>query len=262
MNDTEKKALGFLSQKLPYLSEYKTAFVLGSGLSYLGEMMENNISINFSEIPGFPQSTVMGHKGKLIFGKLLDKNILIMSGRVHYYEGYSIEEVIFPVNLLSACGVENLVLTNAAGGINPSFKPGDLMLITDIINNLYIKPEINKFTTPVLSNKLNKIILKAADNIHFKLKKGVYAAMTGPVFETPSEVKYLDFCGTDAVGMSTVPTITKSSELNIEVSGISCITNLAAGISKDKLTHEEVSETADKVKDNFINLLKEIINLL
>ncbi len=254
-------AYDYLGKQIKDLESYKTAFVLGSGLSYLGSSLENKKEIAVKDIPNYPISTVMGHRGVLIFGSFQEKKIIILSGRVHHYEGYSYQDVIFPVKLLAKIGLENLILTNATGGINKSFKAGDLMLITDYFNNIaFHGRDFNKDEKkPRLSLDLNAKIERVARELGLALKKGIYGAMSGPSFETPAEIKFLSKIGVDVAGMSTVPAIITANNYGIEVAAISCITNLAAGISENSLTHEEVSETAEKVKPHFISLLKGII---
>lgn len=247
------------------LDKFKTAFILGSGLGYLSQEMTDIVEIPTSSIPNYPASTVLGHKGALIFGLLQGKPLLIISGRVHFYEGYTMDQVYFPVRLLKTLGIEKLILTNAAGGINKNFKPGDLMMITgyyDLLGNDLVKVFNNEIENAICKNscdnELKNIILQSAKEINFDIKQGIYAAMTGPSFETPSEIQFLSKQNTSAVGMSTVPEIKEAEKLGIKVAAISCISNLAAGISATKLTHKEVSETTETIKSTFLNLLKVI----
>lgn len=257
-----------LNESLDYIKsilgsiEYPVAMILGSGLSYLSEEMENKTEISTASIPHYPKSTVAGHKGAIIAGTLAGKPLLIMSGRVHFYEGYTPEEVVYPINVLKGLGVQKLILTNAAGGISSSFNPGDLMILTGFINKLPFNPRPDQQNRNPFSPKLNKFIQTAAEKIDMPIKSGIYTAMTGPSFETPAEIRYLKTIGSDAVGMSTIPEAMMADYLKIEVAAISCISNLAAGISGAKLTHEEVQETADKVKGRFLQLLKELMNLI
>ena len=243
-----------------------TAFILGSGLSYLAEEMENKRVLRTADIPHYPKSTVLGHKGEIIIGQIAGKEIIILSGRIHLYEGYTIQEVVYPIQLLNKLGIRNLILTNAAGGINKNFQAGDLMLLDGYINNLFQDPGINSdlshpdfFNNIPFSAGLNELIIKTAKKNNIKLQKGVYAAMIGPSFETPAEIRFLKFVGADAVGMSTVPEIIEANRLNMKVAAISCISNLAAGISSTKLTHAEVAETTERIKKTFIKLLKNIV---
>jgi len=257
-----------LNESLDYIksslgsTEYPVAMILGSGLSYLSEEMENKTEISTASIPHYPKSTVAGHKGAIIAGTLAGKLLLIMSGRVHFYEGYTPEEVVYPINVLKGLGVQKLILTNAAGGINSSFIPGDLMILTGFINKLPFNPRPDQLNSNPFSTDLNRFIQTAAQKIDMAIKSGIYTAMTGPSFETPAEIRYLKTIGSDAVGMSTVPEALMADYLKIEVAAISCISNLAAGISGEKLTHEEVQETADKVKGRFLQLLKELMTLI
>ena len=247
------------------LEQFKTAFILGSGLGYLSQEMTDVVEIPTSDIPDYPASTVMGHKGALIFGLLAGKPLLIVSGRVHFYEGYTMDQVAFPVRLLKSIGIEKLILTNAAGGINKGFKPGDLMMITgyyDLLGNDLIDVFSGRVEDSICKeacdNELKEIILKSAAEIDFDIQQGIYAAMTGPSFETPSEIQFLAKQQADAVGMSTVTEIKEAEALGMKVAAISCISNLAAGISATELTHAEVSETAEIIKPTFLRLLKVI----
>ena len=245
------------------------AIVLGSGLSYLDKECMNRIEIATSEIPHYPRSTVEGHRGFVVKGDLFGKTVLYLSGRVHYYEGYTFDEILFPMEILSELGVKQVILTNAAGGINRSFKPGALMLIKDHINNLSTNPldlnmnsNFNDKNNIKYSMKLNQIINESAKKVNLDLKEGVYAAVTGPSFETPAEIRYLEKMGADAVGMSTVPEVIKGNELGMEVSAISCITNYAAGVTDNKLSHREVFETAEGVKFIFGDLITNTVKNL
>ena len=271
-NNKLDEAVSYLRDKLNISVEDKIniAIVLGSGLSYLDKECENRVEINTIDIPNYPKSTVLGHRGVIVKGKLHGKTVLYLSGRVHYYEGYSLDEVVFPIDILSELAVENVILTNAAGGINNGFKPGDLMLILDHINNISSNPlssenlstkniKNNINSNKNYSNSINKIITDAAIQLKIDLKKGIYAAVTGPTFETPSEIKYLRKIGADAVGMSTVPEIIRADELGLNISAISCITNYAAGVTENKLSHREVFETAEGVKFIFGNLITKVI---
>ncbi|MCK4981073.1 MAG: purine-nucleoside phosphorylase [Candidatus Delongbacteria bacterium] len=235
------------------------AIVLGSGLAFFTESLSEKEIIKTSDIPNFPISTVRGHSGSIVIGKLNDKKIMVLSGRVHLYEGYDYEEVVFPVNVVSELGIYKLILTNAAGCINDNFHPGDLVLINkgkDPLNKLENAVEEEYLTTEKLNNK----ILTAAENISLELKNGRYGFMTGPTFETPAEIRILEKLCIDIVGMSTVPEIMQSLENNIEVSAISLITNYAAGISEKKLSHQDVFDTARLSQKNLVELLKEVIN--
>ena len=244
-------------------------FILGSGLGVLADKIENPKIIPYSEIPHFPQSTVHGHAGELVFGEFQGKKVLAMKGRFHYYEGYPLEVVTFPVRVMKALGVTTLIVTNAAGGVNESFEPGDLMIIEDHLNlsnnNPLIGPNDEKLVVrfPDMSNAYNKNLItlaeKTAEELNIKVKKGVYTFLSGPTYETPAEIKMLQKIGADAVGMSTVPEVIVAVHSGLKVLGISCITNMASGILDQPLNHEEVIETAAKVKEKFLSYLTQIV---
>ena len=246
-----------------------TALILGSGLGGIADLIEDAIDIEYKNIPNFPISTVEGHAGKLVFGKLGEKNVVAMKGRFHFYEGYDLKDVTFPVRVLASLGIENLIVTNAAGGSNMEFKPGDLMIIKDHINYTGQNPLMGtnlddrgpRFLD--MSYAYNKNLIELAKNtgekLNIKLQEGVYMWFTGPTYETPSEIKLAQVLGADAVGMSTVPEVIVANHEGIKVLGISCITNMAAGILDQPLNHEEVVETSLMVKDNFESLVLEIL---
>ena len=221
-------------------------------------------------MPNFPISTVEGHEGRLVIGTLQGKTVVAMQGRFHYYEGYKMEEVTFPIRVMKLLGVKTLIVTNAAGAVNTSFKPGDLMIITDHINLSGNNPLIGKNLDlfgprfPDMSNAYNKELRKIAKNvansINIDIKEGVYAMMSGPTYETPAEIKMIRTLGGDAVGMSTVPEVIVANHCGMKVVGISCITNMAAGILEQPLNHEEVIETSNQVKNNFIKLMETLVN--
>lgn len=243
--------------------------ILGSGLGFFAEQLQNAQKINYNDIPGFTKSTVEGHQGKLIFGKIHNKNILAMQGRIHFYETHNMRQVTFPIKLMKRLGVKSIVVTNAAGGINTDFKPGDLMLIKDHINFMGTHPCIGKKSedakerffdmTEAYDIEYREMIKKLAKELGIDFKEGVYFANTGPSYETPAEVRMIKILGGDAVGMSTVPEVLVARELGMRVCGISCITNMAAGVSKNKLSHKEVTETANRVKSIFVKLIENII---
>ena len=246
--------------------------ILGSGLGVLGDEIENPVIIKYDEIPNFPVSTVEGHKGQLVIGQLEGKNVIAMQGRFHYYEGYTMKDVTFPVRVMKELGIETIFVTNAAGGSNKSFKPGDLMIITDHINLAGYNPLIGKNDNrlgvrfPDMSSAYNKeyieIAKKCAKELNINIKEGVYALFTGPVYETPAEVRMASVLGADAVGMSTVPEVIVARHSELDVIGISCITNMAAGILDQPLNHEEVIETTQMVQTQFLNLVKMIVESL
>lgn len=243
--------------------------ILGSGLGVLASQAAEAEKINYSELPNFPVSTVEGHDGQLVFGELSGKNVVMMNGRFHFYEGYSLEEVVFPVRVMKLLGIQMLVVTNAAGGINHGFNPGDLMLITDHINLIGTNPLIGRNyddlgprfpdMSEAYDHKLLVAVEQAAQKKGLAYRKGVYAGLTGPSYETPSEIRYLRKIGADAVGMSTVPEVIAANHAGLKVLGISCITNMAAGVLPKKLNHKEVLETANKVRDQFITLIKGVL---
>jgi purine-nucleoside phosphorylase len=242
------------------LEEPRKGLVLGSGLGKLVAGVTPAVVIPYTEIPCFPRPTVEGHAGRLIIGRLAGVSIVAMQGRVHFYEGYDIEEVVFPVQVLEALGVNALVLTNAAGGINTSFAPGDLMALTSHINLMNVDPLRSLPVAPrKVSNpycpELRRIAVQVSIELGLPLKEGVYVALTGPNFETPAEIRFLRSIGADAVGMSTVPEALVAAALGIPVLGISCITNMAAGISNTKLSHSEVMEVTERVAERFSKIL-------
>lgn len=268
--ETIRKAAGYITARIGEVP--RTALVLGSGLGDFGKQLTEKTEIPYVEIPGFPSSTVPGHAGKLIYGNLCGKPLLCLSGRFHFYEGYEMKDVAFYVQVLRTLGVRQLLLTNAAGGIQTSFRPGDLMLITDHIKFFDTTPlrgsnveelgprffDMSRAYTPELA----EIARKAAKETATTLREGVYAFMPGPCFETPAEIRMLRTLGADAVGMSTVPEVIAAAHCGMKVLGISCITNMAAGILNQPLSHEEVIETADKVKETFETLVKAILKQL
>jgi purine-nucleoside phosphorylase len=267
MIDNIKKAADFLHTNISEVPVI--GLILGSGLGILADEIENPEIFPYEAIPEFPVSTVEGHKGQLVIGKLQGKTVLAMQGRFHYYEGYSLEKVTFPVRVMKQLGVKNIIVTNAAGGVNNQYKAGDLMVITDHINNTSVNPLIgpndNAFGVrfPDMSNAYDKQLtedaLKVGEKLGIPLQQGVYVGNTGPSYETPAEVRMIRKLGGDAVGMSTVPEVIVARHAGMKVLGISCISNMAAGILDQPLTHDEVMETTELVKENFLNLVKEII---
>jgi len=262
-----KETAEFLKKRLAV--KPSIGIILGSGLGPLADEISNATIIKYNEIPNFPTSTVQGHKGQLVIGTLEGKNVIAMQGRFHYYEGYSLEEVTFPVRVMKVLGVEAVIITNAAGGVNKDFVPGDLMVITDHINFTFDNPLIGKNYNelgtrfPDMSHaydeSLINIAIESAKKLNLNIKQGVYMWNSGPTYETPAEVRMASFLGADAVGMSTVPEVITAVHGNIKVLGISCITNMAAGILDQPLDHSEVIETSERVKNDFISLIKEIL---
>lgn len=244
----------------------KVGVVLGSGLGAFVDRIENPVSIPYEEIPYFHDCSVEGHQGRLILGQVKGVNVAVLQGRIHGYEGYPMEELVFPTRVLATLGIENLLLTNAAGGINESFNPGDLVMITDHINlmgkNPLVGPNIAELgprfpdMTEAYNLELRKHLQEAATELNYELKSGVYAAMLGPTYETPAEVRMAGIVGADMVGMSTVPESIAANHLGVKVCGISCITNMAAGIEKGKLSHDDIKEQAVKVMKTFSDLVE------
>ena len=245
------------------------ALVLGSGLGGFAENIKIETEISYSEIPGFPVSTVPGHAGKFIFGYLDNVKIVCMKGRVHFYEGYQISDVVLPARLMKMLGAKILFLTNAAGGLGEGFKAGDLMLITDHVSifapNPLIGPNVDELgprfadMSEVYNKDLQDVIRKAAKDNGIDLKEGVYCQLTGPSFESPAEIRLLGKLGVSAVGMSTVNEAIAANHMGLRICGVSCISNLAAGISEQPLCHEEVQEAADKAAPLFTKLVTESI---
>jgi len=255
--------------KRRYATRPRFGLVLGSGLGFLAEKVEQPVMVNYSELPGFPVSTVEGHMSRLVLGELAGRPVAVMQGRFHYYEGYSMERVVMGVRLLARLGVEVLIITNAAGAVNKEFRAGDLMLITDHINlmgnNPLIGPNLERLGPrfPDMSNaycrELRELAMKVAAALGLELKEGVYAAMTGPSYETPAEIRMLRTLGADAVGMSTIPEVIAAVHAGLKVLGLSCISNLAAGLSERPLSHQEVKDTADAVREPFSRLVMELL---
>ncbi|MBN2788718.1 MAG: purine-nucleoside phosphorylase [Candidatus Delongbacteria bacterium] len=252
-------ALEFIRRTID-TEDIEYAIVLGSGLGAFTDSMDEKQILKTSEIPNYPVSTVLGHEGSIVVGKLNGIKLLVFSGRIHLYEGYTYNEVVFPVETVSGLNIPKLILTNAAGCINDNFHPGDLIIISEAEDPLY-KLSVEKSVKIRTSQNLNYDIIKAFERSDLKIQKGVYGFMTGPTFETPSEIRLLKKLGIDLVGMSTVPELIRSLELNIETSAISLVTNYAAGISDIKLSHQDVFDTAKKAQTNFVNLLRNITKL-
>jgi purine-nucleoside phosphorylase len=262
-----QNAARFLKEK--YTNTPKVGLILGSGLGVLADEIENPVKIPYNEIPDFPISTVEGHAGQLVFGLLNGVEVVAMQGRFHFYEGYGMDKVTFPVRVMKELGVGMLIVTNAAGGVNESFEAGDLMIITDHINfmgtNPLIGPNDSKLgarfpdMSEPYSKELRAIAKEIASQIKLNVKEGVYFGNPGPVYETPAEVRMVRTLGGDAVGMSTVPEVIVARHSGMKVLGISCISNMASGILDQPLTHDEVIETTERVKANFLLYIKEIV---
>lgn len=262
-----EKQLEFLRKQTDFKPDI--ALVLGSGLGGLADEIETEYEIDYRDIPDFPVSTAPGHKGRFLFGRLCGKNIAAMQGRVHLYEGYTPKQIVMPIRLLRALGAEILILTNACGGISKGLSRGDLMMIDDHISSFIPSPLTgpnDEETGPrfpdmseVYSNRMKRILLNSALNCGIDLKRGVYIQLPGPAFETKAEIRMCAALGADAVGMSTAIEAQAARHCGFEVCGISCITNLACGISNAPITSEEVNETANAVSEKFRALIKEII---
>ena len=263
MKETEK----FIRDKVTDIP--KIAIILGSGLGSLAEEMENKVIIPYKDIPNFPISTVAGHKGELVFGTLDNIPIITMNGRFHYYEGYDLKETTYPIRIFKLLGVETLIVTNAAGGINETYKKGDLMIIEDQLSffceSVLRGPNMDEFGERFIDmstaydkdyiEKLKESMMEVMNDY----KIGIYAFMKGPTYETPAEIRALRTLGADAVGMSTVPEIVVAHHCGIKCAGITCITNMAAGVTNEVLKHDDVKETALKVETNFKNVIKSFI---
>lgn len=247
----------------------EVALILGSGLGDYAESIDIRAEVSYQEIEGFPVSTVPGHKGRFVFGYVNQVPVVIMQGRVHYYEGYAMEDVVLPTRLMGMLGAKKLLLTNAAGGINFDFIPGDFMLITDHISSMVPSPLIGanleelgpRFPdmSEVYSRRMGQVVRKEAKKLGIPLKEGVYIQLTGPAYETPAEIRMFRSLGADAVGMSTVCEAIAARHMGMEICGISCITNLAAGMSARELNHAEVQETADRVAKQFKELVTAVV---
>jgi purine-nucleoside phosphorylase len=248
------------------------AIVLGSGLSVLAGLIEGATTIPYREIPHFVQPTVSGHAGELICGVLEKRRVICMSGRFHFYEGHSLDVITYPIKVFKLLGVTTLILTNAVGGVNSSFAPGDFMIINDHINMMGVNPLVGvnndqlgpRFPdmSEVYSRRLIGVARKAARAMSLDIREGVYVALTGPSYETPAEIRMIRTLGGDAVGMSTVPEAIVARHMGLETLAISCVTNAAAGIEERPLSHDEVTATASRVKEKFCELVSNIIKVV
>lgn len=239
----------------------RIAIILGSGLGNFVESLSNTRSIPFTDIPGFPVSTITGHSGELISGDLNGIPVLVNSGRVHFYEGYSLDEVVYPVRILQALGAETLILTNAAGSIRKDYSPGTLMLITRMMN-LTGRSVLDDANTKSITFKAADLarVIQSAATAGVPIKEGSYAGLNGPSYETPAEIRFLRHLKADAVGMSTVHECIMAQHLGLRVVGVSCLTNYAAGILDQALSHEEVIETGVRVQQDFATLLQSLVD--
>ncbi|WP_397378570.1 purine-nucleoside phosphorylase [Paenibacillus sp. YYML68] len=252
-----------------YSEQPEIGLILGSGLGVIAELVEDVVTIPYENIPHFPVSTVEGHAGELLLGTVGGRRVLLMKGRFHQYEGYGVETVSFPVRVMKELGVEKLLVTNAAGGVNMEYEPGDLMVIRDHINftfrNPLIGPNVNELgvrfpdMSEAYSRRLREVAKSVAEEQGLQLREGVYFGLLGPSYETPAEIRMIRTLGGDAVGMSTVSEVLLARHAGIEVLGFSCISNMAAGILDQPLSHEEVIETTERVKQTFLKLILGII---
>jgi purine-nucleoside phosphorylase len=247
----------------------RVALILGSGLGGFADDFAESTAIPYQEIPGFVSSTAQGHAGRLVIGRVEKNNVVAMQGRVHFYEGYSLEQVTFPIRTFKLLGVDTLILTNASGGVNVQLSQGALMVISDHLNLMGVNPlrgqNDERFgprfpdMTEVYSRELQELAIEEARDLGVSLRRGIYAGLAGPSYETPAEIHMLRSFGADAVGMSTVPEAIVARQMGINVLGISCITNMAAGISEEPINHAEVMETGERVRETFAQLLRRII---
>ena len=266
---TEKDVFARAKEAAQYIKDQgvdalEVGLILGSGLGELADEIEDRVVIQYTDIPSFPVSTVEGHAGQLVCGTLGGKKVIALQGRFHYYEGYTMEVVTFPIRVMSELGVESMIVTNAAGGVNRDFTPGDLMMITDHINFFGTNPLIGANDEergprfPDLSQaydlEYQTFIKEAASELDLPLKEGVYFGMTGPTYESPAEIRMINTLGGDSVGMSTVPEVIVARHAGIRVAGISCITNFAAGLGGE-LNHEDVIEVSTKIRSSFKSLV-------
>lgn len=268
--DRLRQSVEYIGARAPFRP--KAALVLGSGLGGYADSMEVAAAVPYADIPGFPVSTVAGHEGRFIFGRVRGYPIVAMKGRVHHYEGYSVEDAVMPVRAMGLLGAETLILTNAAGGIDLSFRPGDLMIITDHISSFVRSPLIGPNSeelgprfpdmSRVYDPGLIMLLRKAAGASGIDIKEGIYLQTTGPQFETPAEIRAFRLLGASAVGMSTVIEAIAARHMGMRVSGVSCISNMAAGILDQPLGHGEVQETAARVSDSFGALISAYIEEL
>jgi purine-nucleoside phosphorylase len=250
----------------------KIGIILGSGLGIYVDQIQNKIIIPYQDIPHFRRTTVEGHEGRLIIGEVHGVTVAALQGRLHPYEGHPMEEIVHPVRTLAALGIEVLFLTNASGGVNLEFHPGDLVAIEDHINlsgrNPLVGPNMAELGPrfPDMSNaydpELRALLQKVASNHHVQIKTGVYCSVLGPTYETPAEIRMLRIIGADMVGMSTVPEVIAANHLGLKVAGVACITNYAAGIKQEKLSHADVKKVAEKAMVGFATILTETINEL
>ncbi|MBF0442029.1 MAG: purine-nucleoside phosphorylase [Oligoflexales bacterium] len=267
--DRIEEAAKFIRRRVKGKYKPRTGIVLGSGLGAFADGIKGSIAINYKDIPYFEQSGVKGHAGRFVIGKHGKEDVAVMQGRIHYYEGHDIKTITFPVRVMLALGIKTFILTNAAGGINRKYTPGDIVAITDHINFTGVNPlrghndERLGPRFPDMSEPYCKVLQRLAEKVARKnkisLKKGVYVMSLGPSYETPSEIRAYGRCGADVVGMSTVPETVVINHGGGKVLGFSCVTNMAAGISKKPLSHQEVTETSERVGRTFVKLIGHVI---
>ncbi len=269
MFDELQETVAVIRQRGGKLAPPKVGIILGSGLGDFADTFADKVVIPYNELPHFPHSSVPGHAGRLVLGTLQGEPVVAMQGRVHFYEGYAPHKVAFPARVLCALGIRALVVTNAAGGVNLALRPGDLMAISDHLNlsgwnplngpnDDRVGPRFPDMST-AYSPTLTALLMRSAEEMGVDVRKGVYAMLSGPSYETPAEIRMLRVLGADAIGMSTVPEVIAASHMGVPCAGISCITNLAAGIGHKPLSHEEVAETANRVRDVFAKVLTQFL---
>jgi purine-nucleoside phosphorylase len=260
------EAAAFVRARAPL--EPQVGVILGSGLGAFGDSLEGATAVPYAEIPHFPASTVVGHGGSLVLGRCRGVPIAVMKGRVHFYEGYSLEQVVFPARVLGRLGIKTLVVTNAAGAVNKAYAPGELMVIEDHINllgNPMLGPNEDALgerffdMSEAYDRGLRDAAEAACGAARVRSHRGVYLALTGPSFETPAEIRAFRTLGADAVGMSTVPEVIAARHMGIRVAGLSCLTNMAAGVLDQKLDHREVLETGERVKEKLLEVLARLV---
>ena len=264
------EARSYLGERI--IATPELGVILGSGLGAFADLVEEKVVIPYQDIPHFPVSTVEGHAGQLVFGKVQGRSVVVMQGRFHYYEGYTMQEVTFPIRVMQVLGVKGLIVTNAAGGINTAFGSGELVLIKDHLNLMGDNPLRGANLSdlgprfPDMSEGYNlewrQKALTIAAKLGINLQEGVYVAVSGPSFETPAEIRFMRTIGADMVGMSTVPEVIVANHGGMRVLGISCVTNMAAGILPQKLNHAEVIETAERVGKQFVSFVQALVQAL
>ncbi|MGZ3427111.1 MAG: purine-nucleoside phosphorylase [Polyangia bacterium] len=270
---TELAAAGdAIRAALPAGAKPTVGLILGSGLGAFADTLEQRVAVPFEKIPGFPASTIVGHAGNVVYGRKGGVELLALQGRIHHYEGHDLARVAFPARVLVSCGAKTLIITNAAGGVDPSLEPGEIVIMSDHLNLLGSSPLRGanddalgpRFPdmTEAYDKTLRALAAAAGRDVGLTLREGVYAACPGPQYETPAEVRMLRGLGADLVGMSTVPEVIAAVHMGARVLGLSCCTNLAAGVTGEKLSHSEVTETAARVRDQFIALLTRILERL